>query len=120
MDGITELAKMFKERENPTLQGICLGEVIAPLPDIQISVNSFILDKDDIVIAQHLLPTYKRTTLPTLTVSSATVGDHGAHTHSVNITDITFTDTLKKGDRVVVIPSTDNTTYFIIDKVGDI
>ena len=120
MNAITEMAKILKERENPSIQGICIGKVISAPPQITIAVNGFILGSSNIVIAAHLLPSYKRNTSPTVTVSSASVGDHGSHSHSVGITDITFTDTLKAGDRVIVMVSVDDSTYFILDKVGDI
>lgn len=105
MDSITELAKLFKDRENPSMQGICVGKVLTPPPSLKITVNGFILDKSNLVVAKHLLDTY--------TTSGETVGDHGQHTH-------TLEDILKSGDKIIVIPSANDLTYFIVDKVGDI
>jgi len=120
MDAIVEMAKLFKERENKPIQGICIGKVVTAPPKLKIVVNGFILEGSRLVISQHLLSSYKRSTSPTINVGSASVGDHGDHTHTVTISDITFTDTLAAGDKVIVVPSVDNSTYFIIDKVGDI
>lgn len=105
MDSITELAKLFKDRENPSMQGICIGKVLSTPPNLKITVNGFILDKSNLVVSKHLLNTY--------TTSGETVGDHGQHTHAIE-------DMLKNGDKVIVIPSVNDLTYFIIDKVGGI
>jgi hypothetical protein len=120
MDGITEFAKELKKRDNKVFQSIGIGTVISAPPAIKIQFNGFVLGKDRIVVAEHLLPTYKRDTLPAITVSSASIPDHGSHTHAVDIADITFTDTLKQGDKVIVVPTVDDAIYFIIDKVGDV
>jgi len=37
MDSITELAKLFKDRENPSMQGICVGKVLTPPPSLKIT-----------------------------------------------------------------------------------
>jgi len=100
MDSITELAKLFKERNNPSIQGICVGKVLTAPPELKITVSGFIL-----VVAQHLLKTYIS--------SSETVADHGQHTHTV-------ADVLCCNDKVIVIPSRDDSIYFVMDKVGDI
>ncbi len=105
MDSITELAKLFKERNNPSIQGICVGKVLTAPPELKITVSGFILDKSRLVVAQHLLKTYIS--------SSETVADHGQHTHTV-------ADVLCCNDKVIVIPSRDDSIYFVMDKVGDI
>lgn len=104
MDAMTELAKLLKERENPSVQSTGIGTVISISP-LKISLNSFILDKSNLFVAKHLLSTYQ--------TSGASVGDHGDHTHTIS-------DILQKGDKVIVIPSCNNSLYFVIDKVGDI
>lgn len=105
MDAVTELAKLFRERENPSMQGICIGKVLAPMPALKIAVNGFILGKSNLVVAKHLVATYNS--------DIQSVGDHGQHSHS-------YGDFLKNGDRVIVIPNIDDSMYFVIDKVGDI
>lgn len=105
MDSITELAKILKARENPSIQGISIGKVLTEIPDIKVSLNGFILDKSRIVIAKHLIKQYE--------TSSTSVSNHGKHMHTIE-------DVLKAGDKVIVIPTMDDSTYFVIDKVGDI
>lgn len=112
MDGITELAMMLKARNNPTVQGVCTGSVLSASP-LKIAANNFVLEGDALIVAEHLLP-HKRET--SATVTQTAVGDHGTHNHAV--TDMTFTDGLKPGDSVIVIPSADNQRYFIVGKVG--
>lgn len=105
MSGIDEMAKLFKDRNNPSVQGICVGVVISPSPTLRITANGFILDKTNLVVAKHLNSTYA--------TSETDIATHGSHGHNVS-------DILKAGDKVIVIPSTNNATYFIVGKVGDI
>ncbi|MDD2217947.1 MAG: DUF2577 domain-containing protein [Eubacteriales bacterium] len=104
MDSIVEMANLLKERNNPSMQGIGIGKVIAASP-LKIAFNSFVLEKDRLVIAKHLLAIYG--------TSDASITTHGSHAHTVS-------DKLKSGEKVIVIPSTDNMTYYVIDKVGDL
>lgn len=117
MDGITELANLFKERDNPSMQDIGIGKVTADPPEVSVKFNGFNLDRDMLVIPEHLLP-HTRKIEPKIIVSYTTVGDHGTHTHTVEIPEITFTDGLKAGDSVIVIPSKDNKKYYVVGKVG--
>lgn len=80
MDPISELAKMFKERDNKPYFGPQVGNVISPPPDIMVSLgDSILLDKEDLVI--------------------------GAMVQG-----------LVAGDEVILIPSGDHQTYYLIDK----
>lgn len=83
MDGISELAKLFKERENKPTMGIQIGKVLSPLPDIKIGFGDrIILDKDNLIIS-----------------------------------DLIYNKTLENNDEVILIPASDNQTYYAIDKV---
>lgn len=56
MDGIVELAKLFKERDNVVYSGAQMGRIISPLPEIKISLgDKIILTKSHLVFASHLL-----------------------------------------------------------------
>lgn len=90
MDGLSELAKMFKSRENKNYMGPIIGEIISPLPNIKIKLrNEIFLEKHNCVIANHIYIHYK------------------------NI-DNTY---LLNGDKVILIPSGDEQLYFLVDKV---
>ncbi|WP_129599494.1 DUF2577 domain-containing protein [Anaerophilus nitritogenes] len=131
-DGITELAKMFKDRENPKQQGIQVGTVISPPPATKIRLtDKIILENDDLVFSAHVLNGYVReyTEQGNIQFTQSNCGNTNTvatHNHSVaninintsytTIGNITFTDTLKVGDEVTLMPSVDEQTWFVIDK----
>ncbi len=138
MDGISELAKLFKERENKLYLGPQVGKVLSPLPDIQIALGDrIILSKENLLIASHTLIDYERefsiegqiqlSQTSAGETSSTSVGDHGSHNHTVSTLNIDtnyqstgklkWTDSLKAGDEVMLIPATNEQQYFLIDKV---
>lgn len=138
MDGISELAKLFRERENKPYLGPHIGRVISPPPDIQIALGDrIILTKENLLIASHILKDYEREFSvegqlqfsqgnPGET-SNSSVGDHGTHSHMVTNLNIDtsyqsagkikWTDSLKSEDEVILIPTTNEQQYFVIDKV---
>ncbi|WP_427340655.1 DUF2577 family protein [Caloranaerobacter sp. DY30410] len=92
MDGISELAKMFKERENKPYMGPRVGQVISPLPEIKVKLgDKILLDKQRLIIASHIYEHF-------------------------GWTDETGTYYLAEGDKVILIPSTDEQIYFLVDK----
>ncbi|MCT4605855.1 MAG: DUF2577 domain-containing protein [Marinisporobacter sp.] len=134
MDGISELAKLFKERDNQPYLGPQTGMVLSPPPNIQVSLgDKIILTKEHLVIAAHVLKDYQREievkgniqtngeggsitlqTSPPPTTYKVVSGSVGAQTTITGT--MKYTDTLKKGDIVILVPSTDEQTYFLIDK----
>lgn len=127
-DGLTELAMLFKERDRKESLSITTGTVVSPPPKPRIMLDEIILlDSSNLVFASHLISGYERrlkfkesdwgiTTL-------VNDGGQGAsnHKHFVNLTNedvpIEWTDTLKKGDEVILIPVQDGQLYYVIDKV---
>ena len=130
MDGITEFAKLFKERDNILYQGPQTGIVLSPPPEIQISIgDQIVLKKNHLIIAAHVLGDYQRENEIVGTIEneglsgSLTLNDMSqslsAGTESGSTTvkgTITYKDTLKTGEEVILIPSTDNQLYFLVDK----
>lgn len=103
MNGIVELAKLFKDRENESYDGYVIGEVMADFPNVKIKIDDNIhLDASHLVFAAHLLSGYTR--------EYEIVG-----TNMTNGT-IKWTDTIKKGDRVILVPSQNGQSYIVIDK----
>lgn len=109
-------------------QGTMIGIVTAPPPDIKVQVNNITLTKEDVYISEYLLIGYERTAKGH--IKSATQNRSGgsgqaqyeSHNHEIDndYTDnIVYTDTLKVGDRVSVIPvyGQDAQLYIIEDKV---
>jgi len=151
MDGVARLASLFKERENQPYLGPQIGMVVNPLPDIKIKLNDRItLDKEDLIIAEHLVFTdavfYEvksdktvkltgdlpgsnddlDTKIGELTFYDGTKPGDERTIMDINITEGTGIEhsgeylhqdfVLKPGDEVILIPSTDEQRYFVIDK----
>lgn len=127
MDSIVELASMFKERDNKPYMGPQVGVVISPPPGLKVRLgDTIILDKDHLIIAAQVMPQYERevnfsgrgkVTLvkpppPEPVVTSDTWGMESTSLEG----SLKFTDTLQEGEEVILIPSTDIQTYFLIDK----
>lgn len=125
MNGLVELAKMLKERENKPYIGPQIGIVVSPPPDIKIQLGEIMLTKKHLIIAAHVLAEYERIfdlTAETVVANTngVTVGDHGIHTYELTDLQATgtikWTNTLQEGDEVILIPSTDGQKYYLIDK----
>jgi len=55
-DGLTELAKLFKERDSKTPPSISTGIVISPPPEPKIRLNDVVvLGKDQLIFAAGML-----------------------------------------------------------------
>lgn len=107
----------------PSIQ---IGQVISPPPNIIIKIGDLQVDKDNILIADYLLPNYQRQiTIPettaTGTMTTELTGSPYAHTHTMTEVGIQgkiqFTDTLKAGDTVVVMPTEDRQTYILLARL---
>lgn len=104
MEGISELAKMFKERESIKYMGPIVGTVLSPPPEIKIQIDkNIILDKGNLVVGASILKEYKRKIIiegekikfnqsnpPTYigTTDSVNDGGMGASSHTHKIVDI--------------------------------
>ncbi|WDV48218.1 DUF2577 family protein [Clostridiaceae bacterium M8S5] len=140
---MSSLAKLFKERENISYLGPQIGEIIMPPNDIKIALgDKIVLEKENLIFSSYILNSYSRqfeikSDENNITfeqdnpgeafnkeVSGATPPIHLHKISKMNISTnyestgtITFTDTLKKGDLVLLIPTTDEQKYYVIDKV---
>lgn len=87
-----EFAKMLKIRNNPKPNGIIVGKVVSPLPNIKVHIfnNQVLLESDKLIISNCIYINYKNE-------------------------DDTY---LITGDNVILIPTTDGQKYFLIEKVG--
>lgn len=117
--------------ENSNSPSIQIGKIIQAPPEIKVSYNGIILDKKDVWISEYLLIGYKREAkghiISETQPRSGGGGDaeFASHTHAIDndYTDtIIYTDTLKAGDFVAVMPmmsSEDGSAqqYIILDKI---
>ena len=126
----TILGVMKGVSENSNSPSIQIGKIIEPPPAIKVSYNGIILDKKDVWISEYLLIGYARTgrghIVSETQPRSGGGGDaeFASHTHAIDndYTDtIIYTDTLKAGDYVAVMPmmSEDGSAqqYIILDKI---
>lgn len=129
-DGIRELARMLSERDNKEYSGPVIGTVLSPPPALTVQHPSgIVLDKDDLVIAAHVLA---NTRIVTLVHQEGTVRQLGNGT-GIDLTDTDdnqapwtsfqynnilceFVDALALGDEVILVPTGDNQTFTLWDK----
>lgn len=116
------MAKMFKERENAPYLGPQIGTVVSASP-LKVSLgDTIVLDTNHLLVAAHVLSNYEREMeIPITANLSGNTTTNNSHNHyyqSFGIAGpVKFTDTLEVGDEVILVPSTDEQTYFVIDKV---
>lgn len=122
------LAKMFKDRDNPTNTpiGPCLGKVLSINPvKIQIQDGNFIIQGPQVYVAYHLLE--RETNYDSLVGSmngSINIDCHpcsGSYNGNITSTGhIHLNEVWKVGDLVVVLPSASEQQFFILDIVRPI
>lgn len=116
-----------KNNQPETIQ---IGKVLAPPPNIKVQYKDFLLEKEDVWISEYLLIGYERTAKGVIKSETQPRSGGGgeaafaSHTHEINnpYTDnIIYTDTLKPGDYVSIMPiqQVEGTTqqYIILDKI---
>lgn len=121
------IAGVSKNNNSPSIQ---IGKILASPPNIKVSYNGIILEKEEVWISEYLLIGYKRTAKGHLvSATQNAAGGQGyaqyeSHNHNINndYTDtIIYTDTLIAGDYVSIMPimSEDGTSqqYIILDKI---
>lgn len=108
MNGYVEMAKLLKERNNNTFDGFVIGTVISSFPDIKIQIDTNIhLDASHLIFASHLLEGYKRD----FKIDGTSNGE--SYTAEGNIE---FSDSIKVNDLIILVPSSNNQSYVVLDK----
>ncbi|MFJ8261403.1 DUF2577 family protein [Rummeliibacillus sp. NPDC094406] len=124
-DGLTELAILLKERENDIPKSITTGTVITPPPEVTIRLNDVvILNKENLIFSAHMLAGYKRDLHPIFNdencgqTNVVSMHSHIVQTLNVDTEDAhtTTLDTIVEGDEVILMPTTDDQLYFVLDK----
>lgn len=136
-NAINKLALMIKARDNPKWLGAITGEVIKAPPELEVKLESGITIKNKkIMISIEKIAGYKRTFSivgnidnedMTVQSSSMTKAGQGPHEHTLtsfkangsyqSTGSIEWTDTLKVGDTVLMLPTNDREYFYLIDKV---
>lgn len=92
-------AQRFKERENKAFVGMVVGEVITGLPNLSVSIGKdIILDIDQLVIANRI---------------------YYMHYHLDDASHTPVDITLAPGDKVLLMPTSSEQSYYLIDRVGE-
>lgn len=132
---IVKLAEIIKKRDNPLWLGAVTGEVVKAPPELQVKLeNGIIIKNHKIMISIEKIVGYQRTYSLQgeitqydfeNTTSSEPVPNHPAHpikklsgkgTYTAEGT-IQWTDTLKVGDKVLVLPTNKEEYFYLIDRV---
>ena len=101
---------------------MAIGTVISPPPSLTVSYNGMTLTNNEIYIADYLLEGYTRHMVGATSNKGGGSGDaaYESHNHPID-NDETWTDTLKTGDKVAIMPATDesgtNQIYFILARL---
>lgn len=132
-----EMALQLKKRDNPSFMGIQVGRVTKPFPDIEIAIGtSIVLDKSMLEFPADLLKGYKRKfnmttsyTDPKIVGSIQLKSDTSPVDPLVKLTletkedgtstcTLEYVDELQIGDEVVIMPTQDHGTFYVMHKVG--
>lgn len=134
-ENITLLAKIFKERDNPVWLGAVTGEIIKAPPQLEVKLeNGVIVKKHKIMVSIEKIAGYKREfsldgTINDITINATTsnkpcgLGASNAHGtiqgkgNYKTVGTITWTDTLKVGDTVLMLPTNKEEYFYLIDRV---
>lgn len=99
---------------------IKIGIVVSPPPTIKVKLNNIVLEAKDCYISEYLLVGYRREAQGTIVSNTQPATCHVTHSHGINnpyTDDVIYTDTLKVGDLVSVMPMAGEQLYIILDKV---
>lgn len=132
---INKLALMLKSRDNPKFLGAITGEVVKAPPELEVKLeNGIIIKNKKIMISIEKIIGYERTYSLEgdvteydfdNTTKSDPVPQHPSHpipklkgkgTYKAE-GKIKWTDTLKFGDKVLMLPTNDHKYFYLIDKV---
>lgn len=136
-NAINKLALMIKARDNPKWLGAITGEVVKAPPELEVKLESGITVKNKkIMISIEKIIGYKRTFYivgnidnedMTVQSSGMSLNGQGPHEHVLqefkasgsyqSTGSIEWTDTLKVGDTVLMLPTNDHKYFYLIDKV---
>lgn len=91
-----------QNNQSPAIQ---IAIVMSPPPNLTLAYRNFVINNDDIYIADYLLPTYTRHMVGATQNRAGGGGyaEYASHNHPID-NDETWTDTLQTGDKVAVMP----------------
>lgn len=93
-----------------------MGLVVSADP-LTIKLGDLQIGKDNLLVADYLLPNYARKISIPTTTASGTTATESVLTIGIPGGDITLTDGLKKDDVVALIPTPDEQIYFVLARL---
>ena len=100
--------------------GTQVGIVVTPPPSLTVRMNNILLESKDLYISRYLLPNYTRHVVGETSYKGGGSGmpAYESHNHPID-NDETWTDTLRPGTLVAVIPvgGQENQLYIIADSL---
>lgn len=132
---IVKLAEIIKKRDNPLWLGAVTGEVVKAPPELEVKLeNGIIIKNHKIMISIEKIVGYKREfslegTINDITINATTsnqpCGLGATNKHGTiqgagdykTVGSITWTDTLKVGDKVLMLPTNKEEYFYLIDRV---
>lgn len=132
---IVKLAEIIKKRDNPLWLGAVTGEVVKAPPELEVKLeNGIIIKNHKIMISIEKIVGYKREfslegTINDITINATTsnqpcglgvTNPHGTIQGAGDyktVGSITWTDTLKVGDKVLMLPTNKEEYFYLIDRV---
>jgi hypothetical protein len=100
---------------------VLLATVTSDPPDLKIKVDnmSIELDKDDLIVSEHLTKHTRKVKMTSTSVVDS-MTNVSSHTHDITSliveADLEYDDTLKTGDRVIVVEVVESQSYLILDR----
>jgi len=126
VDKLTEMAMMFKQRDNIVLYEITTAKVISIDPVVFKLSDKIFLSKEynNLILSASIFKNYTRKIKVENLVSetdSVSDGGDGASSHKHNLTtfngDLSYIeDGFKMGDEIIVIPLGNGSLWYAIDK----
>lgn len=131
---INDLASLFRKLENPEWIGAVTGEVLSPPPGLVVKLyNGIEVKANKIVVCEEKRAGYIREfslegKITEYTMDNTTSTEIASnHSHAVKSLagrgnykatgKIEWTDELKKGDKVLMLPTNEHEKFYLVDKV---
>lgn len=106
--GAIEIASRLKKmakKESQYYEGFVIGKIISPPPSIRIAIDeAIILDDSHLIVAASVNNKYEREV-------------QYVQTNNTSTGRLKFTDTLKVGDEVILIPAGNGQIFVLLDRV---
>jgi len=116
-EAIVSIAKQFQNAKNggKQFEGFLIGEVVAELPEIKVQIDpAIILDKTMLIFSAHVLHDYEREF--EIFEGEEIIINNSIPNMFTAKGKIKWTDKMKNGDKLILVPSSNDNMYIVIDK----